>query len=99
MDILGRVLLRRRVRALGGKVGEARDLERERLAVDDVPVELVELENIVSKRSLRGRQSLLDMSAHLHPAHSVKRALDVFDGEAVGYVGQNSIIQYARGVL
>lgn len=49
-DVLGGVLLPRRVRALGGEVGEARDLERERLAVDDVPVELVELQDMVSTR-------------------------------------------------
>lgn len=44
LDILGRVDGVCRVRALGGEIGEAGNLEREALAVDDVPVELVELQ-------------------------------------------------------
>ena len=43
LHIVGGVHLGRGVRAFGGEVGEPGDLEREGLAVDDVPVELVQL--------------------------------------------------------
>ena len=45
LDIFRAVHLGRRVCALRREVGEAGDLEGEALAVDDVPMELVELCN------------------------------------------------------
>jgi hypothetical protein len=70
------------VRTVSRNFGVARHDEREALAVDDVPVERVELVLLVSQRShphrcerKKGRGRVLD--THVDPRHRIERALNV----------------------
>ena len=81
-DIRGTVHGRGRVRALLRQVREPGHLEREALAVDHMPVELVDLEKprvVSAKLSFSSRHE----STHLDPAHRIESALDVGYREAV----------------